>query len=278
MTIRKKSGLSLGNAVLPVLAVLAIVSISTVATTQSDDADVPYVPTSHETVRTMLEMAKVGADDIVYDLGSGDGRIVIAAVRDFGAKKGVGIDIDSFRVEDANKNAAEAGVTDRVEFIEANIFEHDFSEATVVTMYLLPSVNIRIRPRVLDELRPGTRVVSHRFHMADWEADAEAEPDHSVYFWIVPAKVAGTWALEAGGRNYRLTLEQQYQKVSGTFGGSEQPLPIEMPTLSGTRLRFDVPGSQFARFEGEVTASGTIEGTMVLSSGQSESVVARRVD
>ena len=149
--------------------------------------DVPYVPTSPKIVNAMLELAQVGETDIVYDLGSGDGRIVIAAVKDFGARRGAGIDIDAKLVAEATENARKAGVAEKTRFIEGNLFEQDFSEATVVTMYLLPEINLRLRPKIL-ALKPGTRVVSHRFDMGDWQPEKTVEVEgRKIYLWRVPA-------------------------------------------------------------------------------------------
>jgi SAM-dependent methyltransferase len=149
--------------------------------------DVPYVPSPDGVVTKMLEMAKVGPKDVVYDLGSGDGRIVIAA-----AKKGaraVGVDIDPERIAESNANARSAGVTRRVKFIEQNLFDTDFREASVVTLYLLPGVNMKLRPKLLTQLRPGTRIVSHSFNMGDWKPAQTAEVDGAnVYLWIVPPR------------------------------------------------------------------------------------------
>ena len=150
--------------------------------------DVMYVPTREPVVAAMLEMANVNSDDIVYDLGSGDGRIVIAAAKEYGAR-GVGIDIDPKRIAESNENAEKAGVTDKVEFIEADLFESDFSEASVVTLYLLSSLNEKLRPSLLEQLEPGTRVVSHAFDMGDWEPEEVRKVDGAtVYLWIVPEK------------------------------------------------------------------------------------------
>lgn len=150
--------------------------------------DVIYVPTGDTVVNAMLKMANVNSSDIVYDLGSGDGRIVIAAAKNYGAK-GVGIDIDPRRIEESNENAAEAGVTDSVEFIEADLFESDFSEATVITLYLLSSLNERLRPILMQQLKPGTRVVSHSFDMGDWKPEKTQIIDGStIHLWTIPEK------------------------------------------------------------------------------------------
>jgi ubiquinone/menaquinone biosynthesis C-methylase UbiE len=150
--------------------------------------DVPFVPTPEKVVDRMLEMAKVGPNDVVYDLGSGDGRIVIAAAKKHGAR-GVGIDIDPDRIKEARANARKAGVSDRVDFREGDLFKTDLSEATVVTLYLLSSVNLQLRPKLLSELKPGTRIVSHAFDMGDWTpVKTEKVGSSTVYYWVVPER------------------------------------------------------------------------------------------
>lgn len=150
--------------------------------------DVHYVPTRQQVVEAMLELANVNENDVVYDLGCGDGRIVITAATKYGAR-GTGIDIDPQRIRESNANAEKAGVTDKVKFVEANLFESDFSEANVVTLYLLGSLNQKLRPTLLQQLKPGSRVVSHAFDMGDWKPEKEVEVDGSkVYLWIVPEK------------------------------------------------------------------------------------------
>jgi ubiquinone/menaquinone biosynthesis C-methylase UbiE len=150
--------------------------------------DVPYVPTPEKVVERMLDIAQVGPNDLVYDLGSGDGRIVIAAAKKHGAR-GVGIDIDPDRIREARANARSAGVSDRVEFREADLFKTDLGEATVVTLYLLSSVNLQLRPKLLSELKPGTRIVSHAFDMGDWKPlKTEKVGSSTVYYWVVPER------------------------------------------------------------------------------------------
>ena len=150
--------------------------------------DVPFVPTPEAVVDEMLQLAKVGPKDVVYDLGSGDGRIVIAAAKKHGARS-VGIDIDPKRIEEAQENARKAGVADRVEFRQADLFKADISEATVVTLYLLSSVNLQLRPKLLAELKPGTRVVSHAFEMGDWKpVETRKIGATTVYYWVVPER------------------------------------------------------------------------------------------
>ena len=150
--------------------------------------DVPFVPTPERVVEKMLEVAQVGPKDVVYDLGSGDGRIVIAAAKKHGARA-VGIDIDPERIKEARDNARRAGVSDRVEFRQEDLFKADFREATVVTMYLLTGVNQKLRPKLLAELKPGTRLVSHAFDMGDWKpAQTYKVGTSTVYYWVVPER------------------------------------------------------------------------------------------
>ncbi len=148
--------------------------------------DVPYVPTPEPVVEKMLEMARVGPSDVIYDLGSGDGRIVIAAAKKYGAR-GIGVEIDPQMVGEARDNAKAAGVADRVEFREGNLFEMDFRDATVVTLYLQRPLNLRLRPKLLRELKPGTRIVSHSFDMGDWAPQETARIEgRNIYYWVVP--------------------------------------------------------------------------------------------
>ncbi|MEH2106822.1 class I SAM-dependent methyltransferase [Nostoc sp.] len=164
---------------------------ATTPTTQAQErpGDVPYVPTPQPVVDAMLQVAKVGKNDVLYDLGSGDGRIVNTAAQKFGTR-GVGIDINPERIQEANENAKKAGVTDRVKFVQQDLFTTDFSEATVVTLYLLPEVNAKLRPKLLKELKPGTRIVSHAFDMGDWKPQQTLNVEgKTVYYWVVPEQV-----------------------------------------------------------------------------------------
>ena len=151
--------------------------------------DVIYVPTPPEVVAAMLKVAKVGPGDVIYDLGSGDGRIVIAAVKDFGAVRGTGIDIDPQRIKEANANAVTNKVTDKVRFLNQDLFTTNLSEATVISLYLLPSLNLKLRPKLMAELKPGTRIVSHAFDMGDWAPEQTIDVDgRKVYFWTIPKR------------------------------------------------------------------------------------------
>ena len=153
--------------------------------------DVPYVPTPQEVVEGMLDFAGVKKTDTLYDLGCGDGRIVVTAAKKYGAHA-VGVDINPERIAEAQKNAKDAGVTDRVKFVQANLFEADIKDATVVTLYLLSSVNLKLRPKLLADLKPGTRIVSNTFDMGDWKPEKQTEiSGRRVYFWTIPKKSAG---------------------------------------------------------------------------------------
>jgi len=157
--------------------------------TRRQAPDVPYVPTPQAVVERMLEIARVNQNDIVYDLGSGDGRIPINAAQRYGTR-GVGIDINPERIQEANQNAHKAGLAHRVQFRQQDLFQTEFSDATVVILYLLPEINMKLRPKLLKELKPGTRIISHAFDMGDWQPQRVEQVDGSIiYLWVVPQKV-----------------------------------------------------------------------------------------
>ncbi|HWP24745.1 MAG TPA: class I SAM-dependent methyltransferase [Xanthobacteraceae bacterium] len=216
--------------------------------------DVPYVPTPQAVVDRMLTLAKVTADDFVIDLGSGDGRILITAASKFGAR-GLGVDVDPRRIAEANANARKAGVEDRVTFRQQDLFQTSLGQATVLTMYLLQSVNLKLRPRILKELRPGARVVSHAFHMGNWAPDRhEVVDDNDVYLWIVPANVNGQWRLRIGEQVMELTFNQRYQKLTGWASINGRKRRLEDATLRGSEISFVLNmGNGQKRFTGRVT-------------------------
>ncbi|MBX3665966.1 MAG: class I SAM-dependent methyltransferase [Burkholderiales bacterium] len=270
--------------VLPAAACAALLSSSPLRAA-GDQPSVPYVPTPQAVVERMLAMAKVTAGDYLIDLGSGDGRIVVTAARKYGTR-GFGVDLNPVRIDEANENARRNRVTDKVAFYQRNLFETDLSQATVITMYLLPRVNLQLRPKLLD-LKPGTRLVSHDFDMGDWKADeyvrmdandkfSGAGGDSDIYLWIVPAKVAGTWRsqLIAGGKpqSYEIRLEQKYQSVGGTVRVNGKPALIQGAKLSGAELSFaftaDINGAPVKHeFSGRVDG-GRIAGEAALSGGR----------
>lgn len=212
--------------------------------------NVPYVPTDEKVVDEMLSLAGVGRRDVLYDLGSGDGRIVVAAAMQRDARA-VGIELDPLRVADAMVYAGSTGVEYMVDFVEDDIFTADISEATVVTLYLLDSVNVELRPKLLSELAPGTRIVSHAFNMGDWQADERRTFSGAiVYLWVVPARVAGTWEWRApDGGQYRVTLEQKYQRVTASAWRNGRKARVKTAKLSGSRLTLLLRGSETALLE-----------------------------
>lgn len=214
----------------------------------SAQGDVPYVPTPNEVVVEMLKIAGVTKDDVVYDLGSGDGRLVVTAAQQFGAR-GIGVELDPMLIQKSNESAKLAGVSDRVKFVQQDLFETDFKDATVVTLYLLTQVNLKLRPKLLSELKPGTRVVSHQFRMGAWKPDREEmlrvnSRYHLIYSWIIPAQVEGTWQLNMstnkGDVGYALRMRQDFQEVSGTLKTSEGTSVLSKAKLTGDQISFQV--------------------------------------
>ncbi len=208
--------------------------------------DVPYVPTRHAVVDEMLRLARVAKDDVVYDLGCGDGRLIIGAASKYGAR-GVGFDIDPERIKECLENAEKAGVRDKVKFVLGDLFEADFHEATVMPMYLLTSVNLKLRPKILKELRPGARVVSHNFGMDNWHPDEQSvvrveDIAHDVYLWIVPANVSGTWSWAMGEnsppRACRLEIVQKFQTWEGRLLIDGMEAAIRDMKLQGDKIAF----------------------------------------
>jgi hypothetical protein len=245
--------------------------------------DVPYVPTPYVVVEELLRLANVGPDDFVIDLGSGDGRILIEAVRKFGAH-GVGVDLDAERIAESVENAQAAGVVDRVEFLRQDLFKFDIARASVVTMYLLPTVNMKLRPRLLTELKPGTRIVSHDFDLGDWQPDGRSTVRKNVFLWIVPARVDGRWrvtlALPAGERSYDLELRQKFQEIDGLVRYDKKVAGLWNAQLRGNRISFViVDDSGFIDsnlyFEGRV-AGDAIAGTIRRGVGADETKMTWR--
>ena len=234
------------------------------------DLEVPYVPTPRPVVAAMLELAEVGPQDYLIDLGSGDGRIPIMAAQR-GARS-LGVDIDPDRVREAGYAAQLAQVEPRARFRRQDLFDTPIAEASVISMYLLPDVNMRLRPRLLTEARPGTRIVSHNFTLGDWQPDAQRSIDAStIYLWIVPAVVGGSWTLtDASGTMMALELDQRFQQVTGTLSAAGRTLELRDVELRGDRFRFtveDLAGSRIYR--------GIVDGAEIRFDGGS---TARRND
>ncbi len=213
---------------------------------RQEGKDVIWLPTAQKLVDKMLDMAKVTAQDYVIDLGSGDGRLVITA-----AKRGaraLGVEYNPDLVEFSKRNASKEGVTDKAQFIQADLFETDLSRATVITMFLLPDINLRLRPKILN-LKPGTRIVSNTFDMEEWQPDEASGVEEgqncttycSSYLWIVPAKVEGAWRLQQG----ELTLRQNFQMVFGTLRSTAASIPITDGRLKGDQISFTAAGTLY---------------------------------
>jgi SAM-dependent methyltransferase len=245
--------------------------------------DVPYVPTPYVTVDEMLRLGGVTDKDFVMDLGSGDGRTVITAARKFGAR-GLGVDLDRNLVAQSEESARQAGVADRVKFLEQDLFKTDLGQATVITMYLLPSVNLRLRPVLLD-LKPGTRIVSHDFDLGDWQPDRKTTIRKNVFLWIVPAKVSGQWQTRLlfppVERVVELELKQQFQQVAAHARLNGVPTQVWESSLTGDRLSFvivdttDRENEASLYFDGRVTGD-VIEGEVTRGVGAARSTVKWR--
>jgi len=233
--------------------------------------DVIWVPTPFELVDKMLELAGVTDTDYVVDLGSGDGRTVIAAAK-LGARA-LGIEYNADMAEISKKKAEEAGVSMNTKFIQADLFEYDLSEATVITMFLLPDINLKLRPRLLD-LKPGTRIVSNTFTMGNWEPDYEATTEgnwdswYTALLWIIPAKIEGVWNLGPGVLN----IYQEFQMIYGTLKTEDKTSIITEGRLNGDKITFSVDG---AKYSGRVTGKSTMAGTADSGSGKREWIATR---
>jgi len=242
-----------------------------------------YEPTPHEVVRVMLAMARVNENDIVYDLGCGDGRIVIAAAK-MGAK-GIGIDMDPLRIAESKENAQKGNVSGRVNFIQQDLFEATISDASVITLYLLPWVNLALRPKIFKEVLPGTRVVSHSHTMGEWEPDIftvvnTGDPsdynDHTVLLWVVPANVSGSWKWTLpieDATKCEMRIQQKFQRVNGVLAIGDMNYLIQDMMLTGNRIKFSVEFTENGKFvqlffEGQVKEH-TINGLVISGKGLS---------
>jgi SAM-dependent methyltransferase len=255
---------------------LALVSLNSFSQDSQKELDTPYVPTPQAVVERMLDLAQLKSGETVIDLGSGDGRIMIEAASKYGAR-GFGVEIDPRLVKLSNEKAAKAGVAERVKFLQQDLFKTDFHEANVLTLYLLPDVNLALRPKILAELKAGARVVSHDYGMGDWRPDAQetiAAPDKTVgarkesqvFLWTVPAKVDGEWSflLSSGAksRRTRLVLKQKYQVVSGSIELTGQgDVPLSGGKLRGDELRLTLPPG--AVDHGPVEMIGRVNGDTI---------------
>lgn len=241
--------------------------------------DVPFVPTPYVVIEEMLRLAAVMPQDFVMDLGSGDGRVLVTAAKKFGAR-GMGVDLDEDLVAQSIESAAAAGVADRVKFLQQDLFKTDLAPATVITMYLLPGVMMRLRPQLLN-LKPGTRLVSHDFLLGDWKPDETTQIRKNAFLWIVPAKVAGLWRmripLPGGEHAIMLELRQKFQQVDGQAQFDGRHAQIWEPRLSGDRLSFVIVDDRDREdeaglyFEGRVSGD-VIEGRFRRGAGRAQTV------
>ena len=228
-----------------------------------DGERAPFITTPPDVVERMLRFAAVGPADVVVDLGSGDGRIVIDAARKFGAR-GIGIELDPALVQKSRELVREANLAGRVSIVQGDVLQADISGASVVTVYLLPSLISRLQPRFIGELKPGTRIVSHAFYMTGWKADRTermriAQPhqgqgdESTLYLWVVPADVRGTWEGGAAG-GWRLRVQQNFQEIEIEAWREGAAVPVGRATLSGTQIAWEGPGYSF---------SGRVEGNLI---------------
>jgi hypothetical protein len=252
-----------------------------------DFGDTPYVQTPQNVVDRMLQMARVNARDYVIDLGSGDGRLVITAAKKYGAR-GFGVDLDRRLVDLANRSAARAGVRERAVFYERDIYQTDLSAASVVTIYLLPEVNLMLRPTLLSTLKPGTRIVTHDYDMGEWQADEQIVMDapdkpvgrdkkSKVFYWVVPGNAAGKWRWELplGGKPalFEMTVAQNFQKLSGNATADGRVLALNNARLTGEDVAFELTDARDgARYEfsGHITGHN-ISGSVRVSGGAAQS-------
>ena len=246
----------------PAFAQAAAASTEYTPSVGQEGKDVIWVPTPQSLVERMLQMAGTKPTDFVIDLGAGDGRTVITAAKKFGAKA-LGIEYNPDLVELAKRAAAKEGVAGRAQFIHADIFQTDFTQATVLTLYLLPSLNLKLRPTILN-MRPGTRVVSHAFTMDDWQPDqVDSSEGRTAYLWIVPAKANGTWRVEvAGGPRFETTFTQQFQNIGGSAKADNRVVQLSNAKLRGDTITFTVDEASAKRdFTGRISGD-RIEGTV----------------
>lgn len=241
----------------------------------------PFITTPQDVVEHMLRFAGTGTSDLVVDLGSGDGRIVIAAAREFGAR-GLGIELDEALVEKSRDNARAAKVADRVSFVKGNVLFADISQASVVTVYLLPGLINQLQPRFIEELKPGTRIVSHAFTMAGWRPDraetvrlaqrhAGQGDQSTIFLWIVPAKARGRWIGSGAGGDLRLTVRQNFQEIEVEVERNKRPVPVTRASLSGADISWE---TQAMRFSGRIEGSW-MAGELILPDRKTPLVLER---
>lgn len=236
----------------------------------------PYLPSPPATVDEMLRLADLNRNDIVYDLGSGDGRVVIAAAQKFGAR-GVGIEIDDKLVAQSRANAERAGVGNRVQFLQQDLFQANLAEATVITLYLSPNLNLRLRPALL-KLQPGTRIVSHASDFGDWKPDRRSAIRKDVRLWFVPARVAGEWRGSLGSRPLDLEFSQRYQEIAASARLDGAAAQVWEASLHADRVRFVIVDAPDTANEASLYFEGAIRGTAMEGSVERGVGAARSVE
>ena len=252
-------------------ATLAIASMG--AAHARPQLDVPYIKTPDAVVERMLEMGQVGPDDYLIDLGSGDGRIPITAASKQGTH-GLGVDLDPARTQEATAAAEAAGVSDRVKFRTENLFDTDLSQASVITMYLFPEINLRLRPELM-KLKPGTRIVSHAFHMDEWTPERhDVVGGNDIFLWTVPAQVEGLWRVSVSGRqDFVLRIWQQFDKVQATATTiQEHSIPAMDMQLSGAEIRYTLN-----TYDGQFTFTGIVEDSRMHGTGSAGEWTAEKL-
>ncbi len=270
------------------IAALVMGGMAMPAAAQEGRGDVVYVPTPQIVVDTMLQMAKIGPKDFLIDLGSGDGRFVITAATKYGASA-FGVDLDTYLLKLANQNAQKAGVTDKVRFIEENLFTTDLSRATVISTYLLPEMNLRLRPKFM-ALKPGTRIVTHDYHLGEWDPDEQRElivPEKKVgtpgisylFSYVVPARVPGKWQslVNIGGRDtpMEFNLQQEFQEIEGKVEIRDRSSDLR-GRIMGENIRIVAGGRNGVprhEFSGRI-GDGTIQGMLVIGEGTTRQQLA----
>jgi hypothetical protein len=271
---------SVSHAARLVLAAFLLASAVAAAQGEPERTGGPYVPTPQVVVDQMLRVANVGANDYVIDLGSGDGVIVLTAAQRYQAR-GMGVDIDPELVKLANAEAARLGIADRAKFQVTDVFKADLSRASVVTLYLLPGMMIDLRPKIFNELKPGTRVVSHDYHFDDWRPDdsvtfdvpekekINGTPRATVYLWLIPARIGGRWTVQVeGGETYDVTWRQNYQSVEAIARSAGGTLKLQDAVLRGEKLQFALTSRGTRQlYTGRVT-NDAMQGTVDLGRGK----------
>lgn len=261
--------------ILMIVSILGLICFGAVDPARAArEPDVQFIVTPQYLVDEMLEMAGINGKDVVYDLGCGDGRFLITAAKRFGAR-GVGIDIDPERIIESRANAKKAGVADRVKFYEQDLFQTDIRQSTLIALYLLPELNLRLRPKLFKELKPGTRIVSHAFDMEDWKPDAEGRLGSSNYFlWIMPADARGRWRVSAPalGKDGDFTLEitQKFQEIQAALISDATEAALSDARIKGDRISFFISSGGYGRNRKGMYFKGRIAGDTITGQVQVE--------